>query len=87
MTAGEVLEERGQSDFFIDFTNVQTRKCYGIRLVAEKDVDRERIIGFYGAQTITFVQPFEVMRGPNLIEIKASKKRPVTCVSHLYPLM
>jgi hypothetical protein len=68
--------------FFEEIVDLDTYKCYGVRLVEKPD----RPLGSDGRKVHTFTEDFEVMRCFKTHVIKASVKNPRRCLLTLQPI-
>lgn len=85
-TAGWMIENHGCQQFFIEYRNRDTYKGCGIKVLLPQEVEKDRIIGAYGAREETFTWPILLQRGHKLVEVKASEKKPLHCTTYLYPM-
>lgn len=75
-----------EPEFFAEYCDAATGKCYGIRVLALGEVDLTRVIGVYGERKFTISAPMEVQRGHRIVEIKASARAPRDLIERVYPL-
>ncbi len=84
LVADRESDQKPAPEFFVDYVDVTTHKCYGIRHVALAEVDLSRACGAWGERKLTLTEPITIQRGHHETILKASKRKPVAVRETLY---
>ncbi len=88
VTAAQVIADREADhqpapEFFVDYVDTETRKCYGIRNLTLSEIDLTRPCGAWGARTVTLTEPILIQRGHREMVLMATKRKPVSVTETL----